>query len=177
MKTSIHLSTKLVKGLAMLALTSMLAACGSNSSPGPSDDGSVGPMSFAGNVRKVAGLYTGSCTMAYANGVQRSCTARIRVKQDMRALSVRAQFFPRPANRRDNDAIANIDTLDVFRLSGNSLVNAQNEGGSIGAAGFGYRRGGRDFMFVSNGIASFQFSGAFVDDSGRAVQITGQVQR
>ncbi len=171
-------SYKLRMFAAGLALAT-LAGCGSNSSgnpapppPGPVVDQTV----FDGDPGKFASLYTGTCVVQTPNRTYTSCSTRVRIQQTPYLLYVRTQFFVNQSNRANSQKIVG-RSEDSYTITGKALLSKQSQVGEIGKNGFYFQRAGQPFKFARLYPNNYEYSGRFVDDSGRTVLVTGRVSR
>ncbi len=175
MSSKLNMFAIALAGSAILAST----GCGSKSSgtPAPAPiDPTVDSSAYQGDPGKFSSLYTGNCVVTSPNRNYTSCTTRVRIQQTAYLLFVRTQFFVNQSNTGNSEKIVG-RSEDTFTIAGKDLLQNQQPNGVIGKDGFYFTRSGQPYHFVRLYPNNYEYVGTFVDEAGRAVTVTGRVQR
>jgi hypothetical protein len=161
-----------------LGATAVLASCGPKSSDNSAPNGpTVDATAYEGKPGKFSSLYTGTCVIQTAARSYTNCSTRVRIQQTPYMIFVRTQFFLNPSNHSNLNLKIVGRSQDTLSISGKSLISNKQEVGTIGRHGFYFSRAGQPYHFVWLYPNTFEYSGTFVDDSGRSVLVTARVHR
>jgi hypothetical protein len=175
-------ATKLYVFTLLLAVGLLSASCGSKSGDGApaAAPGLADQTAFEGYPGKFAGRYTGTCAIQTPDRSYTNCSTIVRIYQGQTSLLIRTRFFLNPSNRSGNRAKLLGHSEDQLVIQGKALIGAQGAqaaSGVIGERGFSFTRNGQLYRFSRIFPDHYAYTGTFLDASGRAVIVTGQVQR